>query len=509
MALYLLFEFSSGYALFERTESEAVVDQLESIQQDIMDFGKFKRLVQLKAFLPFTSAESALENCNDVSEGVLNDALANFLKTNFPSVKPGKSSKFTLGVSEEKLGSAIQEGTGISCQKTTMIQELIRGIRLHISKFIPELKELDLVKAQLGLGHSYSRAKVKFNVNKVDNMIVQSISLLDQLDKDTNTFAMRCREWYSWHFPELSKLVADQRTFARLAKFIRNKESLSEEQLESLTEITGDAEKSQEILEASRSSMGTDISEVDLVHIEKFADRVIDLAEYRDKLHSYLLNKMHAVAPNLATLVGEQVGARLIAHAGSLTNLSKLPASTVQILGAEKALFRALKTKSNTPKYGLIYHSSFIGRAGAKNKGRISRYLANKCAIAARIDNFSEITTNKFGEKMKEQVEERLRFYEDGVAPKKNIDVMREVIEEVKKDGLLAESSMEVETPKKDKKKKKKKNKGEEETPEEEEQVEEETPKKEKKKRAAEATPMETETPEKSKKKKKKKSKDE
>merc|ERR1712167_229909 len=104
----------------------------------------------------------------------------------------------------------------------------------------------------------------------------------------------------------------------------------------------------------------------------------------------YLQNKMDVVAPNLRALVGELVGARLISHAGSLTNLAKYPASTVQILGAEKALFRALKTKGNTPKYGLIFHSSFIGRADKKNKGRISRYLANKCSIATRIDSFAD-----------------------------------------------------------------------------------------------------------------------
>merc|ERR1712108_84054 len=105
-------------------------------------------------------------------------------------------------------------------------------------------------------------------------------------------------------------------------------------------------------------------------------------------------------------------------------------ASTVQILGAEKALFRALKTKGNTPKYGLIFHSSFIGRAGAKNKGRISRYLANKGSIASRIDAFSEDATTVFGSKLKEQVEERLKFYETGDLPRKNVDVMVEAVEE-------------------------------------------------------------------------------
>ena len=111
---------------------------------------------------------------------------------------------------------------------------------------------------------------------------------------------------------------------------------------------------------------------------------------------------MTVVAPNLTALIGENVGSKLIAHSGSLVNLAKYPASTIQILGAEKALFRALKTKGKTPKYGLIFNSTYIGRAGTKNKGRISRYLANKCAIASRLDSFAVEPNAKFGEKLKE-----------------------------------------------------------------------------------------------------------
>merc|ERR1711868_6124 len=145
-----------------------------------------------------------------------------------------------------------------------------------------------------------------------------------------------------------------------------------------------------------------------------FASRVIGISDYRKELSNYLRSKMSVVAPNLAVLIGEIIGARLISHAGSLTNLAKYPASTVQILGAEKALFRALKTKGNTPKYGLIFHSSFIGRAQQKNKGRISRYLANKCSMASRIDCFSDEATTVFGEKLKDQVEQRLAFLSEG-----------------------------------------------------------------------------------------------
>ena len=172
-----------------------------------------------------------------------------------------------------------------------------------------------------------------------------------------------------------------------------------------------DSAKAKAIIDASKSSMGMDISPIDLINIEMFSSRVIDMFEYRKNMHEYLHSKINQVAPNLSSLIGDQViefhmylllvlnnklkrsfsqvAARLISHAGSLTNLAKYPASTIQILGAEKALFRALKTKSNTPKYGLIFHSSFIGKAGTANKGRISRYLANKCAIASRIDCFA------------------------------------------------------------------------------------------------------------------------
>lgn len=121
-----------------------------------------------------------------------------------------------------------------------------------------------------------------------------------------------------------------------------------------------------------------------------------------------------AIAPNLTTLVGDTVGARLIAHAGSLVNLAKHPASTVQILGAEKALFRALKTKKDTPKYGLIYHSALVGQASTKNKGKISRSLAAKASLATRVDAFGEDSTFDLGTEHRARLETRLRILEEG-----------------------------------------------------------------------------------------------
>ncbi|XP_024941750.1 nucleolar protein 56 [Cephus cinctus] len=448
--LYVLYEHAAGYALFSVKEFEEVGMLLPQVEASVTDLARFNGVVKLVAFSPFKTALAALENINSISEGIVPEDLQLFLDSSVP--KAGKKQKIVLGISDPKLGASITETLNIKCDHTGAVPEIIRGIRFHFHNLVKGFTSKSSGIAQLGLGHSYSRAKVKFNVNRVDNMIIQSIALLDQLDKDVNTFSMRIREWYSYHFPELVKIVPENYMYAKVAQFIKNRKELNNEKLEALEEIVMDTAKAQAIIDASKSSMGMDISPVDLLNIEMFAGRVIALADYRKQLAEYLRAKMAGVAPNLATLIGDQVGARLIAHAGSLTNLAKYPASTVQILGAEKALFRALKTRGNTPKYGLLFHSTFIGRAGTKNKGRISRYLANKCSIASRIDCFADTPTNVFGEKLRQQVEDRLKFYETGDIPKKNIDVMKEAIEE----AATVIASIEEESPKKKKKKDKK-----------------------------------------------------
>jgi len=166
--------------------------------------------------------------------------------------------------------------------------------------------------------------------------------------------------------------------------------------------------------EAAEVSMGTEIAEEDIDNIQQLCDQVINIGNYRTSLFEYLKNRMAAIAPNLSVMVGELVGARLIAHAGSLLNLAKHPASTVQILGAEKALFRALKTKHDTPKYGLIYHASLVGQAPPKYKGKVSRVLAAKAALATRMDALGDTEGVTVGVQYREKVEKRLQTMEGG-----------------------------------------------------------------------------------------------
>ncbi|XP_018407570.1 PREDICTED: nucleolar protein 56-like [Cyphomyrmex costatus] len=434
MKLYfILFEHAAGYAIFRVKEFEEIGMLLPQVEESITDLSRFHGVVRLVGFSPFKTATSALLNINSVSEGIMTDDLRLFIDSSFGEFT---KSDIVLGVADPKLGANITETLGIKCDHVNIVPEITRGIRFHfhnlVKGLLPSFTSENSIRSQLGLGHSYSRAKVKFNVNRVDNMIIQSIALLDQLDKDINTFSMRMREWYSYHYPELAKIVPENYTYARVAQIIKDRKQLTDEKIKMLEEVVMDSSRTEAIINAAKSSMGMDISPVDLMNVEIFAGRVVALVEYRKKMADYLTRKMAGVAPNLATLIGDQVGARLIAHAGSLTNLAKAPASTVQILGAEKALFRALKSrgKSNTPKYGLLFHSTFIGRAGTRNKGRIARYLANKCSIASRIDCFAEIPTKIFGEKLRQQVEDRLDFFTTGKEPKKNLDVMKEALEE-------------------------------------------------------------------------------
>jgi RNA processing factor Prp31 len=423
--LYLLFESALGFGLFERAKADEIGMGLSDVQKSINNIESFSKLVKLKAFLPFTSAEAALENINAISQGEITPTLASWLEIHVPADKTAQ-----LGVVDTKVGYAVSETLGIKCLHNELVLELIRGIRVHFVRYLKGISQADLHQAQLGLCHSFSRSKVKFNVHRLDTMIIQSISLLDQITKDVNTLTMRVREMYGVHFPELARIATDGVVYCKLAKLIKDRADLTPAALPAIVDLLGDDAAADQVIELAKHSMGAALADVDAVNLYSFVDRVVSLHTFHASLQGYVLGKMNMCAPNLTAILGETVGARLIAQAGSLTALAKYPASTVQILGAEKALFRALKTKtpgaSRTPKHGLIFHSSFIARASDKNKGRISRSLANKCSIAARIDCFSEEDCEVpfYGQELRKQLEERLNFYKTGAAPRKNSEAM-------------------------------------------------------------------------------------
>lgn len=334
--------------------------------------------LKLKKFVKFDSAAMALEEAASLKDGKVPTLLTSLLE----DLKAEK--KASIAVADLKLGTAISNlpQFNITPVAGSNTMDLFRSIREHLPSLIPGLDQENIDRMSLGLSHSMSRHKLKFSADKVDSMIIQAVKMVDDLDKELNVYAMRTKEWYGWHFPELAKILNDNLAYARVVLTVGMRMNAVETDLsEILPEEVEAAVKA-----AAEISMGTEISDDDLENIKLLANQVLVYTEYRAQLSSYLESRMRAIAPNLSALVGYLVGARLISHAGSLISLAKSPGSTIQILGAEKALFRALKTKHDTPKYGLIYHSSLIGQATGKNKGKIARMLSAKAALGLRVD---------------------------------------------------------------------------------------------------------------------------
>lgn len=376
---YVLTETSAGYALLKASDKK--IYKSSSLIQDLNTSDKVLKQFKVAAFSKFGSAAEALEEANSIVEGKVSSQLQKLLDES----KADK--KATLVVSETKLANAINKlGLNFNVVSDAVTLDIFRAVKEHLPELLPGLSDNDLSKMSLGLAHSIGRHKLKFSADKVDVMIIQAIALLDDLDKELNTYAMRCKEWYGWHFPELAKIVTDSVAFARIILTMGVRSNAAETDL---SEILPE-EIEERVKAAAEISMGTEITPTDLENIKALATQITEFAAYREQLSNYLSARMKAIAPNLTQLVGELVGARLIAHAGSLISLAKSPASTIQILGAEKALFRALKTKHDTPKYGLLYHASLVGQATGKNKGKIARVLAAKAAVSLRYDALAE-----------------------------------------------------------------------------------------------------------------------
>jgi nucleolar protein 58 len=376
MTLLILTETSAGYALLKAKDKKLL--KRDDLASDLTGVENVTSLLKLKEFQKFDSAAAALEEAAAIVEGKVTPKLSALLDT----LKDEK--KISLAVADPKLGIAIGKlpGLDIKAVADSTTADLYRAIREHLPSLIPGLLPDDVKTMSLGLSHSLARHKLKFSPDKIDVMIVQAIGLLDDLDKELNTYAMRVKEWYGWHFPEMAKILNDNLAYAKVVLKMGMRTNWESSDLaEILPEEIEAAVKA-----AADRSMGTEITDEDLENIQSLAEQVVQFTEYRTQLASYLSARMTAIAPNLTALVGDLVGARLIAHAGSLMNLSKSPASTIQILGAEKALFRALKTKHDTPKYGLLYHASLIGQASGKNKGKMARVLAAKAALGLRVD---------------------------------------------------------------------------------------------------------------------------
>ncbi len=246
-----------------------------------------------------------------------------------------------------------------------------------------------------------AKKKVKESMYRPDKLVIEAIDAVDELDSVVNLISERVRSWYAYHFPELEKLVTNLETYLAIVNEIKSRKYM---EIAKLAAHTGKAEK---IAELAKQSIGADIPDEDLDQIAKLAKLGIDTKRTREELMDYIERTCQKICPNLAYLVGPNLAARLLSHAGGLDKLAEMPASTIQVLGAEKALFAHLRRKVRPPKHGIIFLHPLVKNAPRQLRGKVARALATKIAIAARVDYFSQ-GREFVGEKLKKELDERV-----------------------------------------------------------------------------------------------------
>jgi nucleolar protein 56 len=326
--------------------------------------------------------------------------------------KLAKEGYRTFAFENDDLAKIVQERLNVTVE-VAKLSEAGEMLRSNMGKFAVKTgfakDTVEFEKWTRDVALQVTKLRVKGAVEKRDLIIAQGIQTLDDLDKTVNLFMSRVREWYGIHFPELDRLLDNHETHARLVFKLGNKKKFTREGLEKEAVPKSKAKK---IAESAETSMGADLTETDIAQIQTLCKNVLNLYQLRQRLENYLDATMEEVAPNIKAIVGSLLGARLIALAGGLTSLAKMPASTVQVLGAEKALFRSLKTGTRPPKHGIIFQHALLHEAERWQRGKIARAIAGKLAIAARTDAFgARYIGVELGESLKKRVEEIRKKY--------------------------------------------------------------------------------------------------
>jgi nucleolar protein 56 len=253
-----------------------------------------------------------------------------------------------------------------------------------------------------------SESRLRERAAKPDLQIVQSIMAVDELDKIVNLMSARVREWYGLHFPELDALLQDPVAYCKTVVDFGRRENITPDALEAAGVSKA---KSEAIVEAASKSKGGTVSDEDIAPLITLAESTVSLYKLRERLMKHVEKNMKLLAPNLTEIVGPAIGARLIAKVGSLQRLAMLPSSTIQVLGAEKALFRSMKTGGRPPKHGLIFQHTLVHAAPSWQRGKVARVLASKIALAARMDYFRGEKYSSLNDDMTKRIEEIKKKY--------------------------------------------------------------------------------------------------
>ena len=353
---------------------------IESVM-GVLAFGEKNELVDVVLF-PKNPKEIA-ERIEKIETGKVIEEIANLTK----KLQEKGYDTFTFERQETARNANQKLNINVEVAKPSEAGEILRG---NIDKFAIDVgfvKKAGEIREWIHkVSMEVTKIRVRRAAEKRDLTVAQAIQTIDDLDKTLNLLMGRIREWYGLHFPELDRLIEKHETYSRLVANLGKRENFTPENLE---KEGLPKNKAEEIAKAAKTSMGAELEDEDLNQIQNICKKTLELQGLRQSLENYVNSAMDEIAPNISALAGPLLGARLMAIAGGLKNLAKMPASTIQVLGAERALFRALKSGARPPKHGIIFQHPFFHEAKHWQRGKIARALAGKLAIAARVDAFS------------------------------------------------------------------------------------------------------------------------
>ncbi|TFG15218.1 C/D box methylation guide ribonucleoprotein complex aNOP56 subunit [Candidatus Thorarchaeota archaeon] len=339
-------------------------------------------ITKKKSFYPDLSLSSAvLFNLNEGNLEEIPTPVNQFMKAIAPD---------SLIVSNPNLAAILKSNsiTSFSIEEDSDVLRMFRSTEathLMREEIVDSKDEIDQFRQKVSL--EVARRTISKAIQQEDLLVKNAVDAVEEIDKSINMIAMRLREWYTLHFPSLSDLVEEHETLARIITLSGNKTAIDSALLEEAG--VGD-ELADRILDSSVMDIGAPFSERDVEALTSLAELVLNMYSRRRELEEYIGSLMDSVAPNMTALAGHMVSARLISLAGSLKELARKPSSTIQIYGAEKALFRSMKTKATPPKHGVIFQIPLIHSAPYWQRGNLSRALAGKLTIAARVDAYSD-----------------------------------------------------------------------------------------------------------------------
>lgn len=298
-------------------------------------------------------------------------------------LKDLENSGYKIVVCDKKVG---HPGLEIIFEKDNLASKVIkdemRKLALELG-FVQSQQEFNEIISKVNI----AKTKSTMQKPKKDKILMSVIGVIDELDKTTNTFAERVREWYALHSPEIVKAVQSNEKFIELVAEYGHREKIKDEKVK------------------VKSSSGMDFEDSDIGALQTISKSVDALYQSRNDLEKYLESLAKEVVPNTSAVAGPLLASRLLQLAGGLEKLSRMPSSTVQLLGAEKALFRHMKTGGKPPKFGVLFAHPLIQNGKQENRGKIARLIAAKLAIAARVDMYS---TRDDGDKMRKELEEEV-----------------------------------------------------------------------------------------------------